>query len=53
MSQSDAGKTDKPRPCLVSREERDLRWALLYGTITRDTFDKRLKEIKDAEQQNK
>ena len=46
MSQSDAGKSDKRRPCLVSREEEDLRWRLAQGRIDRKTFDKTIKKLK-------
>ena len=46
MSQSDAGKTDKRRPCLVSYKEYDLRWELLRGRIDRETFDKGMKKLK-------
>ena len=47
MSQSDAGKTDKRRPCLVSREEEDLRWKLALGRIDQETFDEKMKKLKD------
>ena len=33
MKGSGAGKGDRRRPCLVSREERDLRYAYAYGEL--------------------
>ena len=49
MSQSDAGKTDNRRPCLVSREEEDLRWRLAQGRIDRKTFDASMELLKKGE----
>ncbi len=46
MSQSDAGKTDKRRPCLVSQKEYSLRWKLLEGEIDRETFNRAMKKLK-------
>ncbi len=46
MSQSDAGKTDKRRPCFVSDTELTLRWGLVQGRINRKTFDKKMKKLK-------
>jgi hypothetical protein len=42
------GKGDARRPCLVSREEEDLRWAVFQGwiKITDDDFNKRITEIR-------
>jgi len=47
MSQSEAGKGDRRRPCLVSYEEYALRHDLAYGKIDRKTFDKEMKKLKD------
>lgn len=33
MSESGAGKGDSPRPCLISREEKDLRQAYAWGEL--------------------
>ena len=44
MSQSDAGKTDKRRPCLVPRWQEDLRWAYAYGRITTKEYARQLRE---------
>ena len=46
---SNVGKGSKRRPPSphVSREERDLRWALSRGEITRKEFDKQLRELKN------
>ena len=38
------GKTDDPRPCLVSRDELDLRWELAFSDIS----DERRLEILDG-----
>jgi len=43
-------KGSKRRPTLISREENDLRWALLMGEVTTEEFDKRLKELKDRKE---
>lgn len=47
------GKTSKRRPCLVSREELDLRWTFAWGKITREQFDEKLKQIRDKEDAKK
>ncbi len=39
------GKTSKRRPCLISREEEEIRWALFQGRITRAVFDKKMKKL--------
>ena len=49
MSQSDAGKTDKRRPCLVSREEEDLRYRLALGRIDLEDFVAGMKLLKKGE----
>lgn len=46
MSQSDAGKTDKRRPMLISQEEYNLRWQLLSGEVTPEEFFAKLKKLK-------
>lgn len=46
MSQSDAGKTDKRRPCLVKYEEYALRYDLAHGRVDRETFNKKMKKLK-------
>ncbi len=46
MSQSDAGKTDKRRPCLVEYEEYVLRHYLAYGKIDRKTFDRAMRKLR-------
>ena len=48
IRQTDYSKGDATRPMFVSREERDLRYALAYGEITREQFEERLKDVKDA-----
>lgn len=42
----EGGKGPDRRPCLTSREENDLRWALYTGEITREEFDEKMKEMK-------
>ncbi len=37
-------KGSKRRPCLAPRWLVELRWMLAYGTITREQFDKAVKE---------
>lgn len=39
------GKGSGRRPTLISREEEELRWALAYGGITRQEFDRKMKSI--------
>jgi len=40
-----AGKGDDLRPCRTGREERDLRYALALGLITREMFNQRYMEL--------
>lgn len=47
MSQSDAGKTDKRRPCLVPRWLYDIRYGLAHGHITKEQYDEIIKEHKN------
>jgi hypothetical protein len=42
-----AGKGDQRRPCQISEREAKLRWALAFGKITREEFDKVMKEYKN------
>lgn len=44
----EAGKGDTPRPILCSREEYGLRYDLATGKITRQEFDKKMKEIQNG-----
>ncbi len=47
------GKGSHRRPCLVPQDEVDLRWALAYGEISRDEYDRKMKAIKDKEHESK
>lgn len=40
------GKGSKRRPCLVSREEEKLRWALFEKKISFAEFERRMKDVK-------
>jgi len=40
------GKGSKRRPCLTSREEEELRWALFEKRITFEEYERRMKRIK-------
>ena len=40
------GKGSKKRPCCISKEELELRWAYAYGEMTLEEFNRRLEEIK-------
>ncbi len=44
MSRSDAGKTDRRRPCLIPRWLQDLRWGYAYGHINKEQYDAVIKE---------
>jgi len=39
------GKGCKKRPCLISRAEEDLNWALAYGKITFKEWEKKRKKL--------
>ncbi len=41
------GKGSKKRPCLISREEENIRWALVYGKISFKKFEEKMKKIKE------
>ena len=47
-SEWSGGKGDRRKPCLVSPEEEELRWAVFQGRIklTQDELDKRITEIR-------
>ncbi len=53
MSQSDAGKSDTPRPRQISRAEYDLRWAYYEGKMTLEQFEKKLKKIEEKDDKRK
>jgi uncharacterized membrane protein len=40
------GKGSRRRPTLISEKEETLRWDLAMGKITREEFDRKIKEIK-------
>jgi len=43
------GKGDTQRPRLVSQEEYYLRWALAFGKISREEFDKEMERIENGQ----
>ncbi len=47
------GKGSKRRPCLMSNDEADLRWALARGEINREHYDREMKIIKDKKNEPK
>ncbi len=42
------GKTDDRRPCETHRDEYDLRHALAFGLITKETYETRYNELMAA-----
>ncbi len=46
---SSAGKGDLPRPRFISDEEYSLRFDLAFGIISREEFDRRLRELREKE----
>ncbi len=42
------GKGDTPRPCSTTHQERDLRWLLLEGEITKAAYNRRFAKLKRA-----
>ena len=46
MVNGEAGKGDGRRPCMVSREIENLRWALKEGRITFKQYERKMKKIK-------
>jgi len=47
------GKGSQRRPCLVSREEEDLRWKLALGKITHPEFCEEMKKLKKEDRYGK
>ena len=47
------GKGSRQRPRTISNEEWDLRWNLFKGNISRSTFDRKLKRLRDKERKQK
>jgi hypothetical protein len=41
------GKGSQQRPCLINREEEELRWDLALGKITREKFDEEMEKLND------
>lgn len=42
------GKGSQRRPCLVSRDEEELRWDLALGKITQRTFDRKMRKLEEV-----